>query len=170
MIELELKAPAGPATLERLLAHGDPEERRERDTYHAHPARDFRATDEALRVRERADGRIEVTYKGPKLDPRTKSRREITLAVDDLDATLALLESLGFERAFVIAKRRRVWRIEGFEVSYDEVEGLEPFVEIEKAGATEADVAAFASLAPALADRLGIGASVRASYAELLGH
>ena len=48
------------------------------DTYFAHPQRDFAATDEALRIRQVGDENF-VTYKGPKIDSQTKTRREIEL-------------------------------------------------------------------------------------------
>ncbi len=48
------------------------------DLYFAHPARDFAATDEALRLRRKGP-RGYITYKGPKIDAVTKTRREIEL-------------------------------------------------------------------------------------------
>src|SRR5947209_1900997 len=48
------------------------------DTYFAHPARDFAATDEALRIRSVGEQNF-VTYKGPKIDKTTKTRHELEL-------------------------------------------------------------------------------------------
>jgi adenylate cyclase class 2 len=42
----------------------------ETDVYFAHPARDFAATDEALRLRKKGR-KYSITYKGPKIDPAT---------------------------------------------------------------------------------------------------
>src|SRR5262245_49585825 len=50
------------------------------DTYFAHPSRDFAKTDEALRIRMVAGDGV-VTFKGPKLDATTKTRREIELPI-----------------------------------------------------------------------------------------
>src|SRR5689334_20107638 len=50
------------------------------DLYFAHPARNFAQTDEALRLRRSGD-EVCITYKGPKLDPTTKTRREIELPI-----------------------------------------------------------------------------------------
>ena len=44
------------------------------DRYFAHPARDFARTDEALRIRQVGNA-CYVTYKGPKVDAATKTRR-----------------------------------------------------------------------------------------------
>ena len=49
-----------------------------RDTYLRHPCRDFRSTDEALRIRE-IDGQPFITYKGPRLAGPIKIRPEIEL-------------------------------------------------------------------------------------------
>ncbi|MEC7978814.1 MAG: class IV adenylate cyclase, partial [Planctomycetota bacterium] len=49
---------------------------RQVDHYFNHPERDFAATDEAFRIRiEGAEACL--TYKGPKLDAETKTRREV---------------------------------------------------------------------------------------------
>ncbi len=52
------------------------------DVYYRHPARDFAATDEALRIR-RVGPANRITYKGPKVDPTTKTRQEIELGPPD---------------------------------------------------------------------------------------
>ena len=52
------------------------------DRYFNHPARDFAQTDEALRLRRVGEANF-VTYKGPKLDAATKTRREIELPLGD---------------------------------------------------------------------------------------
>src|SRR5688500_13235290 len=71
------------------------------DTYFAHPARDFAKTDEALRIRCVGE-RNYVTYKGPKLDAVTKTRREIELPLAPHESGAAafgeLLLALGFRR------------------------------------------------------------------------
>ncbi|MEQ1826458.1 MAG: CYTH domain-containing protein, partial [Pirellula sp.] len=48
------------------------------DTYLRHPSRNFRETDEALRIRE-IDGKPFVTYKGPRLAGPIRIRPEIEL-------------------------------------------------------------------------------------------
>ncbi len=70
------------------------------DRYLAHPGRDFSRTDEALRLRRSGEHHY-ITYKGPKLDATTKTRREIEVELPAGDAATAdmadLLEALGFQ-------------------------------------------------------------------------
>ena len=80
--EVELKFPvADPQSLaNKLTAMGATilPAQEEVDLYFAHPSRDFVQTDEALRLRRKGDANC-ITYKGPKIDATTKTRREIEL-------------------------------------------------------------------------------------------
>ena len=80
--EVEQKFPlADAAEAERkLVALGGPfsDPVEQVDRYFGHPARDFAKTDEALRIR-RIGQENRITYKGPKLDAATKTRRELEL-------------------------------------------------------------------------------------------
>jgi adenylate cyclase class 2 len=157
--------------LESLGATWGPE-RLERDTYYAHPARDFAATDEALRIR-RVGASCCMTYKGPKIDTTTKTRRELELpiAADQADGWAEMLTALGFRPAGEVRKRRRKarlpWKEHEVEVSLDEVEGLGTFVELEILADARTLDAARACLA-SLATRLGLSDSERRSYLELV--
>src|SRR6185295_14932137 len=101
--EVEQKFPVTdlPALEARLAGVGAREEKvlSQVDQYFAHPARDFARTDEALRIR-RVDAENLVTYKGPKLDAATKTRREIELPLAPGDqgakSFAELLQALGF--------------------------------------------------------------------------
>lgn len=144
------------------------------DLYFAHPARDFAQTDEALRIRRQGPASF-VTYKGPKIDRTTKTRREIDLPLPPQQESAAafggLLEALGFTPVAEVRKRRRKakipWQGRHVEGSLDEVERLGSFAELElvvEADGLEAAKACIASLAAAL----GLAASERRSYLELL--
>ena len=108
------------------------------DQYFAHPARDFVKTDEALRIRT-SDRKSFVTYKGPKLDVVTKTRRELELPLNEQDADgsqfAELLAALGFRPVATVRKQRRIFRIDHagrhVEGSIDEVDGVGTFVELE---------------------------------------
>lgn len=144
------------------------------DQYFAHPSRDYARTDEALRIRT-AGGASFVTYKGPKLDAATKTRREIELPLDPADADGSqfgeLLGALGFTPVSVVRKQRRTFVIvcNGCDVSgaLDEVDGLGTFVELELA-ADDAGLDAARRTIARLADELALGPSERRSYLELL--
>ena len=143
------------------------------DTYFAHPSRDFAATDEALRLRSRGAEHI-VTYKGPKLDLQTKTRREIEASLAD-DASAAkmreVLLALGFRPVADVRKTRRAAEVRmreaAIEVTLDEVDGVGTFVELEiQADERDADQAK-AAIAE-LAAELGLVDIERRSYLELL--
>ena len=83
-----------------------------RDTYLRHPSRDFRETDEALRIRE-INGMPHVTYKGPRLAGPIKIRPEIELPLVEstVDGWLEIWTNLGFQIAATVHKTRRSYRI-----------------------------------------------------------
>jgi adenylate cyclase class 2 len=176
--EVEQKFPqADLAAIERRLTVqgigiGPPQV--EEDVYYAHPGRDFARTDEALRIRSVAgSGRPVITYKGPKIDVATKTRREleIELAPGSAGAWRELLSALGFRAVATVRKRRRKahvpWKGLEVEMSLDEVDGLGSFVELELIATDDQLEAARACLAM-LAAALGLAESERRSYLELL--
>lgn len=144
------------------------------DRYFAHPARDFAETDEALRIRQVGAATF-ITYKGPKIDATTKTRREIELPLGDQQGCAAnlteLLTSLGFAVVAEVRKQRRVaetlWRERTVEVALDNVDEVGRFVELELAADKTTLDAARACLA-SLAAELGLRFSERRSYLELL--
>src|SRR5688500_13000058 len=79
------------------------------DAYFNHPSRDFAVTDEALRIRSVGERNL-ITYKGPKLDRRAKTRREVEVPIGDGATTAAqfseVLTPLGFRLTAVVRKRR----------------------------------------------------------------
>jgi len=179
------------------------------DTYFRHPCRDYSRTDEAIRMR-RESGRIIVdgeagtsggtaapgpaavrsciTYKGPKVDPATKTRVEIESAVADTEGMRSILEALGFIPVLEVDKTRRRFRLADVEISVDEVRGLGDFVEVEYVGHLDGDGmpgddagrVGSGSLEPendlgrarervlGLLRELGLNETVRKSYLELL--
>jgi adenylate cyclase, class 2 len=178
MLEVELKYPvANLAEVERKLRSlGAQVEDSpfEIDLYFAHPARDFAKTDEAVRIRRKGFACF-LTYKGPKIDQTTKTRREIELPLPGGEAAAAqwteLLEVLGFAPVAEVRKSRRKakvhWQDRRIEVSLDNVERLGTFVELELVvddSELEPAKACIASLAAALQ----LSVSERRSYLELL--
>ncbi|MCQ8903027.1 MAG: class IV adenylate cyclase [Methanothrix sp.] len=167
MIEVEAKARAPEDAEDRILRMGGiliGVENHE-DIYFRSPVRDFASTDEALRLRIKDDG-VYLTYKGPKLDPATKTRLELTVRVDDATASERLLESLGFSRFAVVRKRRSKYRLGDAIVALDDVDGLGRFVEAEISADQEspADKARVLEIISSV----GVGRPIRLSYLELL--
>ncbi|HEV3338870.1 MAG TPA: class IV adenylate cyclase [Pirellulales bacterium] len=144
------------------------------DTYYSHPCRDFAQTDEALRIRRVGD-KAYITYKGPKVDRETKTRKEIELElVGDVKGVLdhaALLEALGFRTVARVTKKRQTaeiaWQGHDVEIALDDVDAVGKFVELETAADEEGLDAARRSLGT-LAEKLGLEDGERRSYLELL--
>ena len=144
------------------------------DLYFNHPAKNFKETDEALRIRREGE-KNRITYKGPKLDAQTKTRREIELPLADGDEAFRqfaeLLVVLGFVRVFEVRKRRQeveiTWKEQRVHVALDDVTGLGRFVELEISAGSEQLAAAKACLA-SLAEFLNLHDSERRGYLDLL--
>jgi len=106
------------------------------DHYFTHPCRDFRETDEALRLRtERGSGSAKCTlsYKGPREDRSgvVKKRIEIEVEVSNPEALKSVLTRLGFIAVAVVYKKRSLYRTRDCTVSLDFLPGIGYFVEVE---------------------------------------
>ncbi len=163
-MEVEIKARIdNPAEIEKRLKklgaifQGEEEEV---DIYFSHPSRDFKVTDEALRIR---NGKI-LTYKGPKVDSDTKSREEIEVEVDSGERMEALLIRLGFRPVAKVTKIRRKYLVGDVHVSLDHLAELGDFVEIECIGEYEKSRHKVLQMARVL----GLSRFIRESYLELL--
>jgi len=147
---------------------------RQVDRYFAHPCRDFAVTDEALRIRQVGESNF-VTYKGPKIDDTTKTRRELELSLPTGPAFATefeqLLTLLGFEFVAEVCKVRRTanvdWQGGPIEVVIDRVEGVGHYVELEvMATMTELEIAK--KRLATLGRELALEDVERRSYLELL--
>lgn len=176
MYEVELKVRAAHGEIRDLLGEIGAEPLgtvRQIDTYYDHPVRDFAETDEAFRIRRETggvddtDSRARVTYKGPLVDPDSKTREELETEIGDGETMASILGALSFEPAATVEKSRERFRYDGYTITLDSVDGLGEFVEVE----IEAE-----EIGPArdgaieLLDRLGLNAedSIRRSYLGLL--
>ena len=178
LYEVELKFPVADvnALRDRLLtlaaAFESPID--QVDGYFNHPARDFGQTDEALRLRQVGDENF-ITYKGPKLDAQTKTRREIELPLAGGSAALEqfveLLVALGFRRVLSVRKRREPgqldWEGQHVHIAIDRVEGLGDYLELEISAESSGLPAARAALT-SLAKALDLPTSERRGYLEML--
>jgi adenylate cyclase, class 2 len=124
----------------RLVEFGAVEigEIQQADHYFNHPVRDFATTDEALRIRSVGDQNW-LTWKGPKLDQQTKTRREIETALGDGSKTAdeigEVLTILGFYSVAIVRKVRRRFEFERdgrrIEFALDRVDEVGEFLEVE---------------------------------------
>ncbi|MCS3923476.1 class IV adenylate cyclase [Methanosalsum natronophilum] len=99
------------------------------DIYLNAPHKDFGVTDEALRLRQ-SNGKSYLTYKDKKINPRTKTRREIETPII-LDDMYDIFLSLGFKETLNIEKKRIKYKKKDISICLDSVKGLGEFVEIE---------------------------------------
>jgi adenylate cyclase class 2 len=150
------------------------------DMYFDHPCRSFSQTDEAIRLRSRTPlddvpglsseyAQIELTYKGPKVDKRTKTRLEFTSGVSDFEAVAEILRHTGFKYVATIRKRRVFFDIEGITTSIDDIEGIGLFLELEAIAKGEEKMQVARTKLLSLVKRLGFDPRkmVRESYLEI---
>lgn len=155
------------------------------DRYFNHPCRDFARTDEALRLRRNGD-EVVITWKGPRIDTATKTRREIELPLSlplpqlgavsqPAEVAIArwtdLLEALGFRSVATVSKRRSyaavTWQGREVDVALDSVAGLGEYLELELQ-ASEVEIPQAQACLESLARELACGSPERRSYLELL--
>jgi adenylate cyclase class 2 len=173
VIEVELKGYANEEIFERVKEKYEFLRREyHEDTYYNHPCRDFRETDEALRIRvKRFDGHFEafLTYKGPKIDENSKTRREIEVEITDPDKHAEILKNLGFVEVLTVEKKREKYYVEkGVVVTLDDVDGLGKFIEIEAMTEDEKEVPELVEKLRKILLELGVKRFERRSYLELL--
>lgn len=181
MLEAELKVSLGDLTAEELaeraiaLGFVPGEQVRERDLYFNGADRDFRRTDEALRLRQvqrLPDGPQEslVTYKGPKLDQVSNARTEYETGVSDGETAARLLEALGYRPFATVEKLRRTYRRGEVTLCLDKVTDLGDFLELEILASREEEREAAVARLLALLEELGVPRNrlSRRSYLELL--
>lgn len=172
MIEVEVKSRIASfrqmeEKLENLGCVKTKEEFQE-DIYFASPIVDFATTDEALRIRTTNNDTF-ITYKGPKLNDKAKTRKEVEMTIESAEKARDIFEEVGFKPARIVRKNRRYYSYENFEISLDDVEGLPPYMEIEIALDDGEDYSMAQDMIFELFAKLGITEGFeRTSYMELL--
>jgi adenylate cyclase class 2 len=135
-IEAKLKVDS-LADVERKLSDLGAEfaaEQSQRDDHYDDVNATLATTDRCLRLRHQLIGNNEtffLTYKSAKESSNFKKRQEIELEICDADLMSQLLSALGYKKALVVAKTRRLWRLGGCEVALDHLPQIGDFVEIE---------------------------------------
>lgn len=183
------------AALEQQLAQlgaAEGPRERHRDTYYSHPARDFRQTREALRIRRvrvvrpgagttaEAGSAAEeaitlVTYKGPYEPTGVKARPELEWRLDPCDPdgrNLAmLLRHLSLQEVLTVEKTRRPFVIahpqHPLSVTIDEAPGLGSFAEVEAIAEGQHAVDACRALVASTAEQLRLRQVEKRSYLQM---
>ncbi|MDR1964683.1 MAG: class IV adenylate cyclase [Planctomycetaceae bacterium] len=152
------------------------------DQFYQHPQRDFLVTDECLRLRRRRlpNGVEEkfLTYKGPKMDRETKTRREIEIRLGLEEPWELILDVLGFRATKEMVRKFRrcsellisdqlVVVVLDFLPELEKRDGVGTFVELETI-ASESDWELKRELIINLSKEFGFSESVRTSYLDLL--
>ena len=158
------------------------------DTYFNMPKglRDFKQTDEALRLRKSIEFNRDnkaiaqkinyfITYKGKKIDKTTKSREEIEVKINEIEEMKNLLKLLGFREVFTVIKERELHE---FEFKDTKIEALidylpilgQYFIEVEILAESINNVENAKEILFLFLDIFGIKKeeSIRTSYLELV--
>lgn len=135
-IEVKLKVESHEEIVGKLTSLGAEfiEEQLQIDYYFDYADKTLTKTDTCLRLRQQRVQRSEktfLTYKGAKEKNEFKKRREIEIEISGADSAEKLLLALGFEKALVLKKKRRLWQLGDCKVALDELPLLGSFVEIE---------------------------------------
>lgn len=153
MIEVEIKIKIGEeeAVEEKLLKQGFRKITQilEIDTYFDNDKQEIRGGDKALRLREtkrieqadidfasaKKDSqniKVEINFKGPKLDQAFASRPEFETQVKDAESMRMILQALGYEKVEPqVVKKRIMYVKENVTACLDHVENLGAFLELE---------------------------------------
>jgi adenylate cyclase, class 2 len=108
-----------------------------------------------------------LTYKGKKLDAKSKTREEVE--VSDFAKMQDILLSLGFRKTLDVVKERRIYHYKGAEACPDRIEGLGESVELELMADNPTDIARKRDDLIALLREIGVeGELIRESYLEML--
>jgi adenylate cyclase class 2 len=145
MIEVELKAKMEkseiPNFINNIIEMGFKKiaKKKEIDTYFNGIDRDFKETDEAVRIRQSInldtqETYYNITYKGAKIDNISKTREELEIKIDDGETAHKIFERLGFKPVSPIIKIREIYQKEEDDIiiTIDEVENVGTYVEFEK--------------------------------------
>ncbi|MFX1478388.1 MAG: class IV adenylate cyclase [Promethearchaeota archaeon] len=159
-----------------------------KDIYYNMPKglRDFKKTDEALRLRKsiRYDKNNKynpqevdyfITYKGKKIDKLTKTREEIEIKIENFEKMREILELLGFQEVLTVMKERELYEFKledhKFTVLLDYIPILQQyFIEVEYLSEFNEDIAETRERLFSFLKLLGMDKkdSIRKSYLELI--
>lgn len=176
MIEIEIKTKIDDKNealkkihnLGATYSHSEEQE----DIYFNAPDKDYKETDEALRIRiipfEDKMKKI-LTYKGPKIDSVSKTRKEIEVEIEDIHKMTDILIELGFKPSAIVSKIRRIFKYEDYTITLDKLEKIGYYMEIEYVTDDEENIEDIRNNIMKLFEKMDITKGFeRRSYLELL--
>ena len=109
---------------------------KECDYYLDNEAHEVRNNDQALRIRcsQDLDTCVQqnfITFKGPKMDDISMTRKEIELQIDHANACTEIFSSLGYKNIYPVIKERQYFHKDCMTACIDQVEKLGCFLELE---------------------------------------
>jgi|BEDMetMinimDraft_2_1075160.scaffolds.fasta_scaffold01435_2 adenylyl cyclase CyaB, putative len=145
-------------------------EYKESDIYYNNCQRNFGQTDEAVRLRIRSDGLLELTYKGPREKSGMKVREEVNVNLSsvEIESLKYIFNKLGLKEFHVVNKVRRYYIVKEFTICIDEVEGLGNFIEIESNDSNSPDEVVDNKIKDLIRDLNIEGEVENRSYLELI--
>jgi adenylate cyclase class 2 len=110
-----------------------------------------------------------MTYKGPKVDPLSKTRLELSVGLDDSREAGLILTQLGFKAVAEVTKIRSFYAIRDITVSIDDVTDVGLFLELERIVEDENQIESARNDIFEVVRELGLNPddSIRTSYLEL---
>jgi adenylate cyclase class 2 len=176
MIEVEIKAKIQDPkkAFEKIQNIGGNYDHTEiqRDIYFNGDNKDFKKSDEALRIREIPDDDDFInilTYKGPKLDTETKTRKEIEVTIENKEKMTDILINLGYKPSAIVEKTRRIFNYEEYTITVDKLNKLGYYMEIEYVTDNEEEIKNIQDKIFSIFKKLGITEGFeKTSYLELL--
>ena len=178
MLEIERKYRIDDPETVRVALHNLQAEplgiQTEVDGYYHAPDRDYRQTDEVLRLRT-ADSTTKFTYKGPKQAGSVKIREEIELEIaapgTGRISAEAFLDVLRYRLIATVTKTRESFQLNITEcqltVTLDTLAGIGTFAEIEAIGEIN-DIGPLEMQIHALAERLGLSEVEHRAYLTMV--
>lgn len=176
-VEIKIKVKDGVLLEDKLLKTGffKGDLVREFDIYFDNPVHQIKDSDSALRIRSCENLTLNqekhfMTYKGPKMDMVSMTRKESEMQIDDAQTGKDILMSLGYCLVYPVVKTRQYYHLDQITACLDQVDGLGEFLELEVIVAKEEEKQKALDSLLSLVQELGCNPEemVRTSYLSML--
>ena len=181
MIEVEIKIKVKDRVLleEKLLKTGFLKGNlvKESDIYFDNQNHQIKDSDSALRIRSCENLTLNhakhfMTYKGPKMDTVSMTRKEVEMQIDNAQTGKEILMSLGYCQIYPVVKTRQYYHLKQITACLDRVDGLGDFLELEVIVSEDNEKHKALDSLLSLVQELGCNPEemVRTSYLSMLQH